>query len=62
MKMSKSIALKRKVKFDIFFLLNQLDYFTDEILLENSVIDDLNEVYDMTYSIKKFNELSHFEI
>ena len=60
--MCKSVALKRKVKINIYFLLNELDYFSNDILFENCIEDDLNDYCDMAYSIKKFNEISQFEI
>lgn len=60
--MKESISNKRKVKCSYYFLLEQLDYMSEAPSIENCIQDDLNEICDMTYSIKKMNEFSFIEI
>ena len=62
MKMKKSIYIKDKVKFNYFFLLSQIDNLAEVPSIYNCIEDDLNEICDMTYSIKKMNEFSFIEI
>jgi hypothetical protein len=62
MKMEKSNCKKDKVNYSIYFLLSRLESVTEAPLIENLIVDDLNEICDMTYSIKKMNEFSFIEI
>ena len=62
MKMKKSIYIKDKVNFSYFFLLSQIDNLAEVLSIDNCIEDDLNEICDMTYSIKKMNEFSFIEI
>ncbi len=62
MKMEKSNCTKAKVNYSIYFLLSRLESVTEAPLIENLIVDDLNEICDMTYSIKRMNEFSFIEI
>ncbi len=62
MKMKKSINIKDKVNFSYFFLLSRIDNLAEVSSIDNCIEDDLNEICDMTYSIKKMNEFSFIEI
>ena len=62
MKMEKSNCTKDKVNYGIYFLLSRLESLTDAPLIENLIVDDLNEICDLTYSIRKMNEFSSTEI
>jgi hypothetical protein len=62
MKMKKSIYIKDKVNFSYFFLLSRIDNLAEVPSIDNCIEDDLNEICDMTYSIKRMNEFSFIEI
>jgi hypothetical protein len=62
MKMEKSNFTKDKVNYSIYFLLSRLESLTEAPLIENLIVDDLNEICDLTYSIRKMNEFSFIEI
>jgi hypothetical protein len=54
---------KKDIKdFNYYGILIAIDKFENSSSFENNIYDDLNEIFDLTYSIKKMNEFSFIEI
>jgi hypothetical protein len=58
----KKLKSSKKVNYSYYFLLARLNYLSEAPSIENCIEDDLNEICDMTYFVKKMNEFSFIEI